>query len=215
MNKSIFNNLLHDTLQNNPECEAAAYIDLCAATRLGVYFYSGMQEQSDSDNEQMMTLLTNTVAELFNGKHITALADHFKYQQNMPPTDEYFHEITISGVHHTYVCVRLNFNPDHVLAFVFNHHIGRGMMLTEVKQFAKEIQNIAEKIPLNKLISSEEQYTIDSNDASPSLPQPTLVFNTPPEHTTDTKTIKPNPSHDKNKKEEDIFAALDRWLKNN
>lgn len=38
MNQTIFNSILHKTLHNSPECEAAAYIDLRSTVRLGEYF---------------------------------------------------------------------------------------------------------------------------------------------------------------------------------
>ncbi|WP_277074963.1 hypothetical protein, partial [Simonsiella muelleri] len=116
-------------------------------------------------------------------------------------------KLTLKGADHTQVYVRLNFNPNHVLAFLFSNHIGRGMMLTEVKKFAKQIQDIAEKTPLDPPILPTDEHTIDGATPSP-LPQPSIVLNTPtnPEVQPETNTDKPN-------NQGDIVSMLDRWLK--
>ena len=204
MNQTIFNSILHKTSHNSPECEAAAYIDLRSTVRLGEYFYPSLQQPND---DEMMNLMTLAVIDLFNGKHILALADYFKYHENINPDEEYFQKLTLKGADHTQVYVRLNFNPNHVLAFLFSNHIGRGMMLTEVKKFAKKIQDIAEKTPLDPPILPTDEHTIDGATPSP-LPQPSIVLNTPtnPEVQPETNTDKPN-------NQGDIVSMLDRWLK--
>ena len=187
MNQTIFNSILHKTLHNSPECEAAAYIDLRSTVRLGEYFYPSLQQPND---DEMMNLMTLAVIDLFNGKHILALADYFKYHENINPDEEYFQKLTLKGADHTQVYVRLNFNPNHVLAFLFSNHIGRGMMLTEVKKFAKQIQDIAEKHPLTHPYSplmntplTAQLPRLYPNHQLYSIPQPTPKSNPKPTQT--------------------------------
>ena len=75
------------------------------------------------------------------------------------------------------------------------------------KKFAKQIQDIAEKTPLDPPILPTDEHTIDGATPSP-LPQPSIVLNTPtnPEVQPETNTDKPN-------NQGDIVSMLDRWLK--
>lgn len=139
MDNTLFNQLLTDTLSQVAECEAAAYIDLECGQLLGTY------ADPDYADQRILPLITDAVNELFTGQNVAAISKLLKEKEKLAPEQEYFNEITISGINHSYVCMRTQFNYQHVVAFVYRNSVGRGMMLSQSKQFLKKIEEVAEK----------------------------------------------------------------------
>lgn len=140
MKYTLFDQILSDTLSQVSECEAAAYIDLHCGQLLGTY------ADPDYADDRIIPLITDAVNELFTGQNVTAISTLFKEKEQLSSEQEYFNEVTISGINHCYVCMRTQFNNHHVVAFVYRNTVGRGMILSQSKHFLKKIEAVAEHV---------------------------------------------------------------------
>lgn len=199
-NSTILNQILHDVLHHAPDCEAAAYLDLQTGRQLGLYIYPSLHTEYEPD---IMNTVIHLMTEIFNGKHLVQLTEHFKYQKNLLPDEEYFQELSIHGLHHSYICIRSEHNPQHMLIFVFTNDVVKGMMLREAKQFTKDIQERVKQFDIKYDIKDDNFVILDNPIPTPKGQMKHISSH---ENHPYPSTMKSN--HQSN----DILSALDRWL---
>lgn len=228
---TLFNEILHNTLSNIPECEAGAYIDLECGQLLGTY-----SDKDYSYDERIIPLITNAVNELFNSQHVSSISQLLKEQEKLDNNQEYFNEIIINGVNHTYLCMRTQFNSRHVVTFVYRNTVNQGMMLRESKQFLQSIEEVAKQTETPCCAHHTTQSTkkpfhihhpssIVELELPPTHDKPKNLFSTLPSNfatvTRSNHGSQPTPydmldetyrPNNKYRGENDIISALDKFL---
>lgn len=118
-------NKLAEAISNIPECLAAGYVDMSTGMLLGV-------KTADSHPQEILDMVAAATADLFQGKTVVEIENHFKAARGEGDSDKhYFQEMIVFSDNLLHVFIRTKKYPDHVIVFVSRKTANIGMVLTK------------------------------------------------------------------------------------
>lgn len=117
---------LADAVATVPECLAAGYVDMSTGMLLGV-------KTVDSHPQEILDMVSAATADLFQGKTVVGIEDHFKKARGQDSDAHFFQEIIVFSDNLLHVFLRTKKYPDHVIVFVSRKSANIGMVLTKAR----------------------------------------------------------------------------------
>ena len=117
---------LADAVATVPECLAAGYVDMSTGMLLGV-------KTVDSHPQEILDMVSAATADLFQGKTVVDIEEHFKKARGQKTDAHFFQEIIVFSDNLLHVFLRTKKYPEHVIVFVSRKSANIGMVLTKAR----------------------------------------------------------------------------------
>ena len=117
---------LADAVASVPECLAAGYVDMSTGMLLGV-------KTVDSHPQEILDMVSAATADLFQGKTVVDIEEHFKSARGQKTDAHFFQEIIVFSDNLLHVFLRTKKYPEHVIVFVSRKSANIGMVLTKAR----------------------------------------------------------------------------------
>jgi hypothetical protein len=119
-----------------PECLAAGIVDLSTGMLLAL-------ETVETHPQEVIELVGAATFDLFQGRNVATIENHFKARRNDTRERHYFQEILVNSDNLTHLFVRTASNPDLVISVVSPRSVNMGMMLAQTRRVLREHDDFA------------------------------------------------------------------------
>jgi predicted regulator of Ras-like GTPase activity (Roadblock/LC7/MglB family) len=119
-----------------PECLAAGVVDLSTGMLLAL-------ETLDSHPQEVIELVAAATYDLFQGRNVSTIENHFKHRRNDTRDRHYFQEIMVNSDNLAHLFLRAASNPEIVIAVVAPRSVNLGMMLAQTRRVLREHDEFA------------------------------------------------------------------------
>jgi len=125
---------LNEAMNNVPECLAGAYVDMSTGMLLAV-------RTLDSHPQEALDLVAAATADMFQGKTIIEIEDHFfRSRGGKGEAPHYFEEFLVFSLNLIHVFMRSKKHPEHVVTFVCRKSANVGMVLTRARGQVEKLE---------------------------------------------------------------------------
>jgi hypothetical protein len=119
-----------------PECLAAGIVDLSTGMLLCL-------ETVESHPQEVVELVGAATFDLFQGRNVVTIENHFKLRRNDTRERHYFQEILVNSDNLTHLFMRTASNPDLVISVASPRSVNLGMMFAQTRRVLREYDDLA------------------------------------------------------------------------
>ena len=114
-----------------PDCLAAGIVDLSTGMLLAL-------ETVESHPQEVVELVGAATYDLFQGRNVATIENHFKIRRNDTRERHYFQEILVNSDNLTHLFMRTGSNPDLVISVASPRSVNLGMMFAQTRRVLRE-----------------------------------------------------------------------------
>ncbi|HET9655054.1 MAG TPA: hypothetical protein VFP72_06855 [Kineosporiaceae bacterium] len=119
-----------------PECLAAGVVDLSTGMLLAL-------ETVETHPQEVIELVSAATYDLFQGRNVSTIENHFKHRRNDTRDRHYFQEILVNSDHLAHMFLRSVSNPDVVVVTVSPRSVNTGMLMAQTRRVLRDYDDFS------------------------------------------------------------------------